>query len=673
MSKKPNKPSSKGLTPSGPLPTWAQPWAITASAMPASLVAHFAVQGDPLIIACMGAGSAILTGITSLTWKNRHEHTRTLATVIAGAVTGWFTLAASTDPLDPELVKFWALGVPILSLSWNVRHFALSPAHEADKAGGTKDPLFERVTALAGSRSRKIKEKDGRLEAEIQLKPGEGTSDDVAAARKNIASAVGMGADDVTVTPVKGHADRVKVAFQPSEDATKIRNWTGPTMPGRSVADGPLVYGARADGSDMGIWVCGDDETSRPLGHVLVTGAPNAGKTEAVKNIIVEGRTRRDFCAVVGDPDKFEQSFGEIASTLSIAAKGPEQVKRLIQNLPDAIRYRAEILGTLKRSDGTTGYPQWEPECWTLHGIPIVLVDIEEAATVLSSVDDDFDNAVRTARSTGIMVFASMQSAHHQNIDRKTRGLFTNALTFGLMEDYDVKFALSSTTREAGADPTKWGADMPGMHYAELIGTGRDMWPKEGRAFKLSRTEKLDTIRSTEQKAATLDPGTSKALGAGIKVHHSTGPAAPAAASVEEPEMGIPEEEDPFGEYEEDEEPQVATYATVETEEGETVDITEPIPAPQGGRTLSLRPASERMSTEAARAAFSDRLDQLEREDKLDLQFSDLADLVEITGRARPWIYGELRRLSEEGRLSSTNGKAPYRIRRREINGTAVR
>jgi hypothetical protein len=660
MSKEAKKPSSKGqAAPSGPIPAWAQPWAITASAMPAAMAAHFAVQGDPLLIAGMGAGSAVLTGLTSLTWRNRHEYTRTLATVFTGAVTGWFTLAASGNPLDPEMVKLWALGAPILSLCWNVRHFAFSPAHEADKAAKQKDPLFERVSALAGGRSRKIKEDGSRIEATVQLKPGEGTADEVVAARKHIASAVGLGVDDVTVTPVKGHGDRVHLAFQPSEEANAVRVWAGPSMPGRSVADGPLVYGGRADGTFMGVWMCGDDETSRPLGHYLITGAPNAGKTEALKVIIVDGRTRRDFCAVVGDPDKFEQSFGEIADTLSIAAKGPAQVKRLVANLPDAIRYRAELLGTLERSDGTTGYPQWEPECWTKHGIPIVLVDIEEAATVLSSVDEDFDTAVRTARSTGIVIVASMQSAHSQNIERKTRGLFANALTFGLMEDYDVKFALSSSTREAGADPTKWGADQPGKHYAEVIGTPRELWAVDGRAFKLSRAQKRAELEAGAGQAATLDPGTAAALGAGIDVRHpAPGPAEPGD-----------DRPDPFAEPEEED--QVRDYLAVITEEDGSVDITQAIPAPSSTEPFRLR--GKELGTEEARAILAERLDVLEQEGTMEISYDNLRDLPETVGRTRQWVYAELKRLTETGRLEAMDGKPPYRIRRQVINGTAVR
>jgi hypothetical protein len=645
------------------------PWSISAAAMPAALVTHIAVQGDGSMVALMGAGSVGLTLYVRATWARRHELTRALATVFTGAVTGWFTLASATDPLNPEMVKVWAFGTVVLSLAWNLRHGAMSAHHDTDKAEGHKDPLFQRVSALAGARTKKVKESGNRVEAKVQLKPGDSTVEDVTAARAHIASAVGMDPNEVTVTGVRGRGDQVTLAFEPEEDANAVMLWNGPSRPGQSVAAGPLVYGGRRDGSDMAIWMGGDDESGRPSGHTLVTGVPNSGKTEGVKTIIIDGRSRIDFCAVVGDPDKFEQSFGEIADTLSIAAKGPAQVMRLIKNLPDAIRYRAERLGTLPRSDGTVGYGQWEPECWTLHGIPFVMIDIEEAATVLSSSDDDFDTAVRTARSVGFAIFASMQTAHNQNIDRRTRGLFANALAFGCREDYDAKFTLSATTREAGADPTKWGADFPGKHYAESIGTDRTLWAVEGRALRLTRTQKRAELDASRPFWAVLDPGTAMCLGAGIQVPDSklTAGLPPVPLDVPAPD------EDPvnwYGETDNDRE-QALDLTAVPDEDGALIDVTEPIPDPGFAGSFSLRPepAGGRMSTADARAALEAKIDELEAGGAAEITFEALSELPGITGRTRQWVYAELKRLTEAGRLETSNGKPPYVVRPRIRNG----
>jgi hypothetical protein len=339
---------------------------------------------------------------------------------------------------------------------------------------------------------------------------------------------------------------------------------------------------------------------------------------------------------------------------------------RLIRNLPDAIRYRAELLGTLPRSDGTIGYGQWEPECWTLHGVPFVMVDIEEAATVLSSSDDDFDTAVRTARSVGFAIFASMQTAHNQNIDRRTRGLFANAMAFGCREDYDAKFTLSSGTREAGADPTKWGADFPGKNYLESIGTPRERWAVEGRALRLTRSQKREELEASRQTWAVLDPGTAMCLGAGIQV-----PDSKLTANLPPVKPDAPEPPDNPVEWNEEEESQVRDLTALTDDEGTEIDVTQPIPKPTYTGSLSLRPepASGRMSTEDARRTLEDKIDALELAESGAISFEDLTELPGATGRSRQWVYAELKRLTDAGRLESSNGKPPYVIRPRIANG----
>lgn len=630
------------------------PWGITGSAMPAALLANWQLSDDPVMTVLTGAGAVVLTGYTHLTWSRRHEHTRALATTFCGAVTGWFALASATGPLDHMMAVTWGYGSVVLSLAWNIRHASMSPHHEEDKAQGHRDPLFQRVSALAGARTKKVKESPTRVEAKVQLKPGEGTASDVQNDKDRIASAVGMDPNEVSVTAVPGRADQVLLAFEPKESSARTLHWTGPSLAGASIADGALVFGGRSDGSYMAIWVVGDDDAENPraLPHTLVTGVPGAGKTEAVKTVIIDGRSRRDFCAVVGDPEKFQQSFGEIADTLSFAAVDKAQTQQLIRNLPDAIRYRAQLLGTLPRSDGTIGYPQWEPECWTLHRIPLCLVDIEEAASVLGSGDDEFDQAIRTARSVGLPIVASMQTAHNQNIDRKTRGMFTNALAFGCMEDYDARFTLSKATLEAGADPTKWGADAPGKLYAETLGTPRDKWPVEGRAFKLSRAQKRAELDASRAQWAELDQGTYLCLSRGIKAVPADRPVSGDTAQEQEPE-----------------ELTAVDLTAVPTEEG-TTDVTAGLPEPQHSEPFPLRdPAMARMSTEDARQALSDRVDKLDAAGETGLGFSDLADLTTVTGRTRGWVYGELNRLVDEGRLTRHDGKPPYRIQSRMANG----
>lgn len=626
-------------------------------AMPVALLAHWQWGDDPAMTTAMGISAAGITLYTYTTWSRRHEHTRNTATLATGCVSGWIVFAAAGDPLARGMVNAWALGGLVLSVIWDIRFASMSTPHDTDKSAGEPDTLMSKIQSLSGARTKKVKETDGRVDAKVQLKPGESTVSDVQADRDRIASAVGMGSDQVTVTPVKGRADQVRLSFQITEGLKDAVKWTGLSAPGTSVADSPLMFGQRANGKPLGLWVCGkeDEKSPRPASHILCTGMTGAGKTETLNTLILEGRSRIDFVPVVGDPAKFTQGFGAIADCLEIAATTKPQVNQLIRNLAETITYRAGLLGSLERPDGTTGYSQWEPECFTTHGIPVVFIDIEEATDVLSSSDDEMYEAIRKARSVGIILVVSLQSAGHTDIDRKTRGQFGQSLCHGVSEDYDAKFALNPNTRAAGADPTKWSNQFPGSLFAEVVGDPREDWSVEARTAYIPREEKQRIKAATRKYWAKLDPGTAMYLGKGITVPDQK-LTAPLPAITPDPPDDMAKPLD---------------LSAVETEEG-SFDVTQPIPEPTYNDVqFQLNGGGERsrMSTEDARARVESRIDELEIAGSDVVKYADLADLAAVTGRGRGWIYGELTRLVQDGRLTQENGKPPYRIRARMLNG----
>jgi hypothetical protein len=641
------------------------PWLTCAAAMPVALVTHAAWGGDPVMQELLAGSGVVLTGWTWHTWSRRHEHTRALATLIAGAATGWTALATALPPWTPGMAESWFLGTTLLSVMWNTRHLAHKPAAESDRTSAREDGLTEAVGgSLKGSKVRNIKAKLGRVEADIQLSPGE-TVDGVQMDRGRIASVAKVGTEEVSVIGEKGRADRLKLVFQANSTLEQAVRWKGPSAPGKSIADAPLRIGERADGSPLELWIVGkdDDENPRSLPHTLVTGMTGSGKTETVKTAIIDMRSRTDVVPVVGDPAKFAQSFGEIADMLGIAAVNKQQCAQLIRNLPGTIAYRAELLGNLVRSDGGIGYPQWEPECWTEHGIPLVFIDIEEATDM---VDEDMDEPLRKARSVGLPLSVSLQVAVYRNLARETRGQFANALAHGCKEDQDARFALSSATREAGADPTKWGADSPGSLYAELIGTPVEKWPVEARNYRLTREEKQAEKEASRATWATLDPGTAMVLGRGIPV-----PDAKITAMLPPVPAGVPATAYPAGmamlhslaggTTEEPEAP-AADLTRISTDEGD-MDITQKL-APPTGSPVGLRSTPRKsMSTEDARALVEQRIDVLEASGRMEVGYADLADLTELTGRRRNWVYDELHRLVESGRLrEGASAKPPYLI-----------
>jgi len=642
--------------------SYAAPFGLCVGSMPVALLAHMRWGHDPVMSALMAAAAIGLTAATHTTWHKRHEATRFQATLFAALVLGWTVLAAASDPLSPGMLNAWLIGTFVLPVLWLIRRHGLAAPHEADVAGSRKDPLFDRVKAMRGSRSVSIEETTSQVAAEIKLPRGKRTVEDVRAAKTHIAQMAGVGDEDVTVASVPGRADMVKVAFTRADVQKERRAWTGPSAPGKSIRDAPLVPGVRANGKPLEVWIVGDDrlENPRQLPHTLCTGVNGSGKTETVKTLIVDMRWRTDVVPVVGDPAKFGQSFGEIADALAIAADGPQQVRQLIRNLPEAVKYRAQLLGSLTRRDGTIGYSQWEPECYTEHGIPLVFLDIEEAADALSGGDDTFDEAIRKCRSVGISLCASLQTAIHTNIERKTRGQFTNSLTHGCVEDYDAKFSLSAATRQAGADPTKWRNDFAGSLYGELSGTPQEEWSVDARSFYLTREQRraeLDASRAAGYWAV-MDPGTAMVLGKGIKVPD---------ARISNMLPGVAADPEP----EEDAESGPPS-ALRETEYG-VVDVNAELPPVRRIADPPVPDRGERMSTADARAALEDRITEMGGEGHEEVSASDLKDWVAVTGRGRTWLYPELDRLVDEGVLEAGDGRNPYRILPRVLASSGPR
>lgn len=462
------------------------------------------------------------------------------------------------------------------------------------------------------------------------------TAGDAQRTADQIASVAGVGKDQVKVLRVPGDEGKVDVVLNHKSDVSRPVRYRGPSAPGLSCAAAPLWIGRRTDGSDIEWWMPGDPnpEKPRPVGHTKVSGVTGSGKTETICTAILDMRWRTDIVPVVGDPAKFQQSFGDIERALGLAAKTPDQVKQLIENLARVVvPYRAELFGSLIRSDGGTGYKQWEPECYTLHGVPFLFIDVEEAADVLMEMDEEVDEAARKLRSLGIKLVISMQTWPHDNVPRKTRGQLVESLAHGQNEYQDAKYALSDQSLEANADPTKWRNDSPGSLFAEVTGTDRVHWPVDGRAAYMTTAEKDFSMAGSEQFWAEIDPGTYERLAFGID------PAlTPGTDGEEGPDLDG---------YEDDE--AMSPYAGVPG-----VDPHEPLTPPRPG--LDIRFSDDdapppRMSTEEARRRLSNRLEVLATGGHMDVTFDDLADIPGEVGRSAGWVYEQLNLLVEAGVL----------------------
>ncbi|MFH8805295.1 hypothetical protein ACH4F6_38100 [Streptomyces sp. NPDC017936] len=623
------------------------PWFIVVAAWPLALVLHLVIGDDPLWMAFLAVGFTYLVYATWTTWTVRRKDTRTMAVVFVSTVLTWEVFAVTIRPWQADVAKAWALGGLVMSVAWCVRHAALSGVRDTDKSQESSGSggMLDRIRAFKDARVGKVTESPDELRTRVHL-DAPTTAKDAQDAREQLAALAGVGADQVKVLKVAGHEGQVDVVVNRAPGESKPVVWTGPRHLGKSIADAPIWLGRRTDGSDINWWIVGseDDENPRPLAHTKCTGMTGAGKTETICTAILQMRERTDVVPVVADPAKFQQSFGDIEEVLGLAAKTREASEQLVRNLVPLIEYRAGLFGTLTRADGGKGYKQWVPELYTLHGIPAVFLDVEEAADVLMAVDEEADEALRKLRSIGVHFCASMQTMPHDNIPRKTRGQFAQSLAHGQKEYQDARYALEAETLEAGADPTRWANNAPGSLYAEVTGTDKAHWPVDGRAPRVRAADRAEMIRATRPYWAELDEGSYRILAAGV-VDEQDG-AAPAAV-----ESTV---DDDFAE--------VRDMALTSAD---GIDTGEPLAAPRGPAVTICEPVRVRMSEDDARAELLNRLNILASGERPEVTFEALADLPDLTGQPRWWVYDQLEQLADDGvlkRITPPNEQAVYEV-----------
>lgn len=605
---------------------WATPWGLGFITLPLGAVLHWQAS-SPLMAVLVTLCAGTLTWVTFKTWSRRHEHTRYAATAFMAGLSGWLVASTVTDPGTRPMVTAWVMLWVMLSATWNIRHGAISTQNKHDQPSSRTETAWAPIRNLKKSRTKDVKTSpDGAVRITVQHRPGDATTDDVRAGRKHIASRFAVDDAAVSVADVPGRADRTYVTVRPDNPTSRPVLWPGLSAPGKSIADAPVRIGVRADGSPLAFWMTGDDALSRPAPHTLWTGMTGSGKTESFCTAVLEMRSRTDCVPVVGNPVKFMIDFGDIADAFGIAADGPEQTAQLIRNLPETLRYRAWLIGRL-------GYKQWVPECYTKHGIPLVPVHIEEAASALAK-NEGFNEAMRTARALGMPISAAMQVAVFRSLPREARAQFGNSLAHGVKEMQDARFALTDATLSAGADPTRWGANHPGRMYAELTGVPEEQWSMECRAYRVTLAEKRAALEMTRPHWAQMDPGTFERLNRGIDR-----PDVQVLSGVGDG-SDLPEPEDDT--------------------EVITVKLTNPVVP--GGKP----------GTDDAREMVGSRIDQLEMQGADQVGFGDFADLVPLLQRHRSWVYLELDRQAAAGRLVRTEGaERRYLIRSRASNGQA--
>ncbi|MFJ2203312.1 FtsK/SpoIIIE domain-containing protein [Streptomyces violaceusniger] len=651
------------------------PWVSAATLPP---VAGWATNtmwgGDPVTAGLVSAGLAVGGVVLSaVTWQaaggsNKfREIRRVQATASVAAGMGWLTCATAAGPFGHPLMDLWLLGGGLFAASWNVRQL-MRNAHDETEGSESGGGLAALADAIGWEKVRVKKDKvkgsgKGTVTAPVAVEAG-GTIADVQSTTAKVAAAFQVPPSGVVVTPDPENAAEGTVSLRVADLLKDGVEFAPPRELGMLPTE-PVPVGLYADGE---VWVL-DPFSAAILQHVLVMGVTGAGKSEFLRSLVVHLATRRQMTIFLVDLAKGRQTVGHIADGIDWLIQDAKTAKRLLKSLPAAIKARGDVLAD-------EGLDQWSPES----SLNAMLVWIEEAADVADF--NDLDEIARKARSVGIWLGISLQRATWKNLDTDVRANLQGAVCFGVDDAGDAGFCLPDRVIDAGAIPA-WGSDRPGYAVATGMGIPESRWTTEVRSGLTDREELAALVAAAAPYRDPLDETTATALGQAYaqRAHRGTNrttpgvpEAAPAAlAPAPAPAAAIPAPavaasgpghddsmEDDMSDlegaaaeeiqdaYDEvmaaipaDPEPD-ADYAHLRLED----DV--PEAEPDSGIEFEV---PDRPTTEEARHILYIELDGWMRGGRLEFEPADLAPATAAAGRKRPWLQGELKRLTELGVL----------------------
>ncbi|MDX2295874.1 MULTISPECIES: FtsK/SpoIIIE domain-containing protein [Streptomyces] len=674
------------------------PWVAAAVLPPTAGFAVNQLWGDAAMSAGFASAGIALGGaaLSAVVWKTGDGTTkvrrfrRVQATATVAASMGWLTCAVTAGPFGTPMLDIWLLGGALLAASWNARqimgHGAGAEAEETN--GGTMGKLaeaigWEKVTVKSAKGTGK-----GTVKAQIEVAPS-ATIAAVQSTAGKVAAALQVPPSGVVVTPDPEDASRGTVSIRVADLLKDGVAFLMPDAFGLMPTE-PIPLGMYADGE---LWAI-NPFAAAILQHVLVMGVTGAGKSELLRTLLAHLATRRKMSVFLVDLAKGRQTVGHMADGIDWLIQDAREAKRMLKSLPAAIRARGDVLAA-------EGLDQWTPES----SLNALLVWVEEAADVVDFAE--LDEIARKARSVGMWLGISLQRATHNNISTDVRANLQGAICMGVNDPGDAGFCLPDSVTDTGAVPA-WGSDRPGYGYATGMGIPQDRWTMEARSCLTDRTVLAALVAAAAPYRDPLDAATAAALGqtyaqrahqgtnrltpgieqaaaaaaealqaaiaaapaGSVAVPAAPAPVPPAPRPVPLPAQAVPAAASavPADPFEDDDMDDIEETEAMQIEEiyeevlGAIPGDPEP-DAPYAGLGLdddvpdidedgamSFEP-QERMSTEDARHTLYAELDMWVSQGRLEFSPADLIPATVATGRQRPWLQGELKRLVESGVL----------------------
>ena len=617
-------------------------WAAMLIAWPAGALTHAMLADSlhlPWITPLVALAGTVLAGVAYKAAGTRSGITRAHATITVAIVTAWLLTCAITAPWRQPLVGIWLFGGATLALSWNIRR-ALRGGEESGGAGA----LFEKVK-LAGVQAKAIDVAPNKVTAPLALPPGEISVEEVQGAVDKIASALRLPKGSVRVVGDPDDTSQATMTIVPVDVLRHPQPWRGPSAPGGSIAE-PIVPGVYEDNELQRMFFPGDKATQRQAATWIVQGMKGSGKTGGAKNCWTEMLTRRDNNLIVLDPSKGEQSVAFLGDSTSVVI-GHKQCQQVMSRVPDVITDRATSLGRW-------GFDEWTPEVFERHGMPYLVIWVEESTRVLEDAAT-MTRIAQECRSAGISVVFSLQKASFRQMSTDVRSQIDGVWCFGVKDIDDAAFTLSEQVIDAGARPDKWQNRRVGCNYVEGPGIDEDRLSIPGRTFTATDDERAQVIAAHADIRPELWAPTAKILGLATQPANQKGGAVvPITTHTTTATSALADDWDNGVLSDEDDRTPIALPADPEPDL-EDLDPDAELPEDPDMVLPGGRPTRAQ-----ARQRLRAAVEQLVANGRTDITVRDLPDPETVFGRTRQWLSGELAGLARDGVLeeAGTDGKA---------------
>lgn len=604
------------------------PWLAAAGLAWAAGVFHHLWGTAPWALAAvagMGACAATLTLLTWLVCRQRGLLGRLHAAATAALTGGWVCLATLYG-VNAFTGYLLVTGGVTLCLSWDIRVVVRQHAWDAENAGQDRiSAWFRQIAGEAGLPDAELRVRQAtprKVLGIFQLKPGAKTADDAVKAAGRVESGLRFPPGSVLVAPNLDRADQAHVTITDPRVLRKPVPWPGPSHPGASIAD-PIHVGLWQD-QEVAAWAV-------PGHHKQVMGMTGAGKSiGACWSYLGEAVTRRDEAVFGADITKGDQTLGPLRPALHKLETSPDGARRLVSALIACVKARTDYLAA-------RGLQRWKKGCGLTH----LTFWMEECPDILDALGDkgleNFLSFLKAARSAGIDVVMSLQRSDYSQMPTLARGQLAN-WCFGVANGNDAAFGLSELQAERDCRPELWANKQPGMAFLDAPSI------PDGRCAMPLRTWFWGEDDAKIAKHAAAYPA-------------ATRPLDELTAGIFARVYGDPQAAEPAGESEEQEEDvNVAEeYAGPDPDPEQEASIDDEIEVPDGpfGEFEFPEAGHEKATPEAARAAFTQLLEEWRGERREMFATGDLAELLEQTGMSRAWGHKQINAAIDAGLIEA--------------------